>query len=298
MIKRGLSRVLISVSDIEASLNFFRDQLNLSTIEDRALDSKLIEQLWNLPSGTQAHSILLKKNSQTTMLELIEFSPTSNLPIRQDAKTYDYGIFDVAIRAKNVDATYEKLKRLGYNFLSPPISYSANWINLTVKENVVFGPDLTPVAFIQRLSGEIPVFEGDYDVLLDSAQFVRDIDEVSAFYGNVLGLSKLADRELPDGVIDPIVRLPQGTKSRIAFFNTPGANTALLEFIQTSAHGKSLADATRPPNLGIFAIGFEVEDIAAAQSQLVAQGIRLWSEPLADSFVVEGPNGELLLFYK
>ncbi len=100
MIKNGLDRVLISVQSMEESLAFYGDLLKMTVVADDPLPSQAVCQLWRLPEGTKARSVLLRMEEQLTLLELIEFQPHSGQFIRSKAKTYDYGLFDVAFRAK------------------------------------------------------------------------------------------------------------------------------------------------------------------------------------------------------
>ncbi|MDJ0747788.1 MAG: VOC family protein [Xenococcaceae cyanobacterium MO_167.B27] len=307
MIKNGIARILIGVRDLNKSVEFYRDILQMSVVADYSLDSKTIEQLWNLPEETTAQAILLKNDEQTTLLELIEFKPHSGKCIRTDANTWDYGLFTIAFRAKDVDAAYDYFKQKGYKFICPPITYTFSWGPVTVKEAIMLGPDETPIVFIERLSEPKPVIKGDFGIMLDSSQVVEDMEEITKFYADILGLTTIFDQVLPQGMIDDILNLPTGTESRMAFITQPESKTPALEFIQCSVKGKYLSDVAKPPNLGIFAIAFATDDLSALIEKLQKHSIKILSEPVEIStfdhkqvraIVVEAPNGVNIQFFE
>ena len=307
MIKNGVERILISVSDLNESVEFYQDILQMSVVAEYSLDSNTIQQLWNLPPQTTARAVCLKNYEQTTLLELIEFQPQSERFIRSGGNTTDYGLFTIAFRAKNVDAAYENLKQKGYQFICPPITYTPSWVPVTVKEAIIVAPNETAIALIERVSEPIPEIKGDFGIMLDTSQVVSDIEEVTKFYVDILGLNKVFDQVLPIGMIDNILNLPEGTESRMAFVNQTGSNNAALEFIQCSVKGKSLADVAKPPYLGLFAIAFAVDNLTALMQKLQDNNIKILSEPVEMSIserdqtkaiMIKAPNGVNLQFFE
>ena len=305
MIKNGIARILISVSDLDESVAFYRDILQMSVVADYSLDSNTIEQLWNLPPETTGQAVCLKNDEQTTLLELIKFQPQSDRYIRPGGNTIDYGLFTIAFRAKNVDSAYKNLKQKGYQFICPPITYTPSWVPVTVKEAIMVAPNETAIALIERVSEPIPDIKGDFGIMLDASQVVADIEEATKFYVDILGLNKVFDQVLPTGMVDDILNLPEGTESRMAFINQMGSKNAALEFIQCSVKGKSLADVAKAPYLGLFAIAFAVDDLSALIQKLQDNNFKILSEPVeissydqkrARAIVAEAPNGVNIQF--
>ncbi|NET60070.1 MAG: VOC family protein [Symploca sp. SIO2E6] len=304
MIKNGIARILISVHDLRESLAFYQDIIKMSVVSDHPVDTETIEQLWHLPQGTTARAVCLKNDEQTTLLELIEFKPHSGKFIRSDAQICDYGLFTIAFRTRDVDAAYDYFQQQGYKFICPPITYTPNWVPVTVKEAIMVGPNETPIALIERLSEPKPVIKGDFGILLDSSQLVENMEEVTKFYVDILGLNMVFDKVLPEGMIDDILNLPAGTESRMAFINQSGSNNPVLEFIQCSVKGKYLSDVAKPPNLGIFAIAFQSDDLSALIEKLHSHDIKIISGPVTCSgnqekaILVQGPNQVNLQFFE
>ncbi len=307
MIKNGIARILIGVRNLRESVEFYRDILEMSVVADYSLDSATINQLWNLPPETTGRAVSLKNDEQTTLIELIEFKPHSGKFIRTGANIWDYGLFTIAFRAKNIDAAYERLKQKGYQFICPPITYTPNWVPVTVKEAIMLGPNQTPIALIERLTEPKPIIKGDFGTMVDTSQVVEDIEEVTKFYVDILGLNKVFDQVLPPGMIDEILNLPTGTESRMAFITQPESSTPILEFIQCSVKGNYLSEVAKPPNLGLFAIAFATDELGALIEKLSNHGIKILSGPVEIStsegnqvraIVVEGPNRVNIQFFE
>lgn len=307
MVKSGIDRIKISVSDLGASTAFFRDTMEMQVAAEAELDSGAMQALWNLGGGTTARAAYLKNSEQTTMIELIQFSPNTGRAIREGARQHALGIFDVAFRAGDIDAVYRDFTSRGVEFVSEPVVYTADWAKVTVKEVIFFGPDRMPVALIERLSGAKPVIEGRFGTLVDAAQFVADMEQARPFYTDILGYTCVFDRDLPDGLVDPVLDLPPGTRSRMAFLLQPETGTPAVELIACAPPGESLADVIQPSNLGLFGLAFEVDSLNALTERISAAGYRTVSGPVemmlpergaVRSLVIEGPNRALLEFFE
>lgn len=307
MVKNGIDRIKISVSELDASVAFFRDTLEMTMVDEMALDARSMSRLWDLPDGMTARAAYLKNDEQSTMLELIQFSPTASTVIRSGARVYDYGLFDVAFRANDIDAVYEAFKAEGYQFISAPMVYTADWVNVTVKEVIMIGPNEMPIAFIERMTEPKPKFDGRFGSMPDSAQFVEDADAAAAFYTDVLGFKKVFDQDLPDGLIDGILGLPEGTRSRMTFLVQPEAKSPVVELIQTSAPGKNLSGVTCPPHIGLFGWALEVDDLETTLTGVKAAGYAMVCPPLEMSVgghggintaTIKGPNGIYLELFE
>ena len=311
MPKTGIDRIKISVRDLAESVAFFQDTMEMTVAAEVELDAAAMQRLWDLPEGTKAKAAFLKNDQQPTVLELIQFNPNSGQFIRDGANVFDLGLFDVAFRAQNIDAIYEDFKARGIEFISPPVVYTADWANVTVKEVIFIGPNRMPIALIERLTEPKPVIKNRFGTIVDAAQFVADVPETAAFYTDILGYTSVFDRDLPDGLIDGVLDLPDGTHSRMAFLLKvdcdPPAITPAVELIRTSAPAKSLAPVIKPTNIGLFGLGFEVEDLDDLAEKCIAGGYRMLGGPLemettlhgtVKTMVLEGPNQALLEFYQ
>jgi catechol 2,3-dioxygenase-like lactoylglutathione lyase family enzyme len=305
-VKNGIDRIKISVSDMSASVAFFRDTLEMSVAGEETLDGAAFGRLWGLPAGTAVKAVYLKNDEQSTAIELLEVRPHSGRCIRDGAKNYDYGILDIAFRTKDLDAIYADLRGRGSRFCSAPVVYTANWANLMVSEAIMIGPDLMPVALIERLSGQKPFIRNRFGTMVDVAQYVEDMDACNPFYIDILGYTSVFDHELPMGLVDDVVGLPPGTRSRLNLMYQSETKTPAVELIQSSAPGRSLASVIGPASYGLFSMSFETAGLEALLRAVQDAGFEVLAGPIETKTMlhgpiaaatVRGPNGVLVEFF-
>lgn len=293
----GIKRICVSVSELEKSLAFFTGEMELTEVCRGRLDEQTVAAVYGLGSSAAEYA-MLKNEEQPTLLQLICFTNTPKRPIREGRPSWDFGCYDVAFRAKDNSWAYEHFRDLGFDYYCPPTRYVADWINLDVLEGVLKGPDAMPMALIERLKEPIPRFEGMFSIFTDVAQTVASGEEAARFYEGVLGLSKVFDEELPDGLVDDIVGVPHGTHTRMLMF--AGGNTPITECLEYSLKGRPMSDVAKPENVGVFATAYETEDLDALLERCAAAGfetavppLRLRLEPYGEIRLarVNGPSG-------
>lgn len=293
----GIKRICVSVSELEKSQAFFTGEMELTEVCRGRLDEQTVAAVYGLESSAAEYA-MLKNEEQPTLLQLICFTNTPKRPIREGRPSWDFGYYDVAFRAKDNSWAYEHFRDLGFDYYCPPTRYVADWINLDVLEGVLKGPDAMPMALIERLKEPIPRFEGMFSIFTDVAQTVASGEEAARFYEGVLGLSKVFDEELPDGLVDDIVGVPHGTHTRMLMF--AGGNTPITECLEYSIKGRPMSDVAKPENVGVFATAYETEDLDALLERCAAAGfetavppLRLRLEPYGEIRLarVNGPSG-------
>jgi catechol 2,3-dioxygenase-like lactoylglutathione lyase family enzyme len=228
--------------------------------------------------------------------------------IREGAKTWDYGIYDMAFTVKDLDRTYEGLIKKGYTFITPPMTYSPTFFpDFHVKFSICLGPNGMPIPHIQPIKPLPPEMKGDYGKIMDSAQIVENMEEALRFYRDLLGLTVITDATFPKGLLDKILGLPEGTEGRIVILNKEGSEAPFIELIELSVKGKSLSEMAKPPNLGIFMISFETDDLSGLRERLIREGISILSDPLGLTLLpygkirlveVEGPSKVRVEFFE
>ena len=304
MTTSGLMRMIISVKDMAEAVSYYKDLLEMKVVSRQEIDSSLLCTLWNLPEGTTAEAVFLKNDVQPTCLELIRFTPNSGTCIRQGARPYDFGLFDIALRTKDAALAEKLITDQGYSVQCPAVEYTADWANVTVKEAVVIGPDQVPNALIERVTNPTPI-DGLFGEFTDNAQVVEDMEEAISFYQEALGLPKVFDMVRPKNLVNEIVGIPEDEAVRMVMFVKPG--TPLVECLEYSIKGRSLSEIATPPNRGLFMISFETDDLVAQMDKLHHYGFPVLSGPVeiddaingeVTSIRVSGPSGMMIELYE
>jgi len=307
MVTEGMDRIFISVSSLEDSLAFYRDWVGMEVVADETPEPDEIKQLWNLPGKSEARAVLLKNELQSTLLELIEFTPRSGRKIREGVGSLDQGLYDVAFLVRDIEGIYQELTGKGYTFVSPPIGYQPNWVPHQVKEVILIGPDGVRIVHFQRMKEEDYGSQGNYVKLNHSAQIVNTTDEAVKFYCGILGLDLLGQMTAPKGAVQDILAIPQDTEVNLAFVNSKDADTLQMECIQLSLDNKSLAQIARPPNLGLFMISFKVDNLSSLVETLKRNKVAILSGPVElhtrlrgkiRAITVEGPGGTMVELFE
>jgi catechol 2,3-dioxygenase-like lactoylglutathione lyase family enzyme len=307
MITDGIQSISISVKDMDESLEFFKDWIGMDILDEQFLDSRLFNKLWNLSECPDARVMYLKKKQQPTSIALFEFKHSLQRPIREKARPWDYGLYNIALGVKDIDSIFRDLTARGFECIAPPVTYKPGWVPFSVKEAILIGPGEMPIAHIELLRSQQPDFDGRYGRIMDSAQVVESMEEAIRFYRDVLGLELVGDHQLPRGLVDEVLGLPPGTDLRMAFLNSPGSTAPLLELLEFSRKGTSLADVARPPNFGLFMISMETDNLGELIKKFIKNNIPLLSEPVAmqrmpygaiEAVTVYGPGKVMIEFFQ
>ena len=106
----------IVVSNVEKSLEFYRDLLGFIVVKDQIETGRYIDIFLGLEDVTvRTVKMCLGEGS---MLELLYFF--SHPPKRTSQKIYDLGCSHIALTVEDLDETYKSLLTAGVSFNNPP----------------------------------------------------------------------------------------------------------------------------------------------------------------------------------
>ncbi len=294
----GVMRVCISVNNLDRSLSFFTDTLEYALVGAGIYTAEEVTALWGLEG--RARYAMVKNAYQATVIQLIEFEARTGACIRTDRPGYDPGYYDVAMRCDNNAAVHKHLTKLGFTYYCEPYEYSTDWSDSTVSEAVLCGVDDIPTTMIETVSEPRPEFDGLFKNITDIALVVSDMDVADKFWTDVIGMPKVYDEELTDGLVDPIMGLPEGTHSRMAYYS--GTNTPVVEALSFSIEGESMSDVAKPENAGIFAMAYIADDVEEVAKKAAEAGFTVHGDPVETviavfgrvrSVLIDGPDGML-----
>lgn len=113
----GYRHTGIIVSDMNKSIQFYRDFLGLKVIQDFVDKSEYINKITGIKNG-HAHFIKLKM-PDSSVLELLEYPSHRTKP--HNISIINVGIAHIALRVKSTEDSYQFLKSKGIELLSEPV---------------------------------------------------------------------------------------------------------------------------------------------------------------------------------
>ena len=140
---KGFRHTGIICSDISKSLEFYRDYLGLSVVQDFWDDSEYINKITGLNCGN-VHMIKLTADDGT-VLELLDYVSHPTHLIKQ--LIYNVGACHIALQVHDIDLAYSDLTSKGVKFLSEPILSSEG----IAKVCFCFDPSNTRVELVEML---------------------------------------------------------------------------------------------------------------------------------------------------
>jgi catechol 2,3-dioxygenase-like lactoylglutathione lyase family enzyme len=317
-VRRGIDRVLIRVRDLAAAKDYYRRHMEMDCIAEAALDGAAHAVLWRMGAGRSAW---MRNRQQDTIVELIEYAAPDAGFIRDGMPSHAIGLFDIAFQVRDLDGLYARLAAENYAPIVPPILYPAFWPGLVVKDVLIEEPSRTYLSLIERVSDPVPKIDGEIGIMLDVAQFTDDPASVIRFYRDLLGLELYFDEVLPKGLINRLLGLPEEAPVRLMFLRKSGADTRggdvrekrahvpppMVEVLHTGLASPRLESRTRPPAIGQFAIGFEVERLEQLAAGLAQGGFSAVAGPVAQlladgrevtTLLVRAPGGVWVELYE
>lgn len=293
---------VVSVHELDRSAAFFRELGGYETRWQGPLDADEIDA-WGLPAGASGEALVLAPTGyERGLVRLLRFDDAGpKEPMRPGSRAWDTGCyFSLMLRMKDMAAIYKDAIRLGW-WTETPITYLEFGES---KLNVVIfrGPDGLQVQGYERLSPPLPTTIPDFERLtgpFNVMQMVRDRDAAYRFFTEVLGFDTFYLGEpyrAPTPTPMPL-GIPVNLTTEVAYragivYPRPG-EFGRMEMIEImDLDGFDYADRCRAPNLGVLAVRFEVEDVAAARERVVARGAEAGP---ARSFELP-PYGHVTLF--
>ena len=131
------------VRNIQKSRRFYCDLLNLKIIQNFIEEGEYFNKLIN---GKNFRAKVIKAiSSDNIYVELIEFINAKKLKVKKPKKYTNVGEIHLCFTVKKIDKLYQKLKRNGVKFLSPPLKSVFD----PVKTCFCYDPDFNLIQLVQ-----------------------------------------------------------------------------------------------------------------------------------------------------
>lgn len=303
----GILRISVSASDLATTKAFFDDVMEMDFVAEGELDKETVKALYNMDAT--AKYAMYNNGLQDTLIQVLEFDPKPTKTAREGFNVWDGGYYDIAYRCQNNDEAYAKFTSMGFEFPTPPYRYVTSWSNSEVLEAVMFGPDNIPIALMGKTKST-PEFEGTFRNMPDSVLIVDSIEEADKYYVETLGVQKVFDMVLEEGLVEPIFNLEGNAQIHMTMYMGTNAATPVIEIISFEAlesvsiteKGGVLGDYA-----GKFATCYQVENLEEAIAKHEANGFPKYAEiaeyELAPygkvrSVLVKGPSQALVELFE
>ena len=117
---KSLGHVGLSVTDMERSLEFYRDFLGMKIIMDLDISDDRIAKIVGLP-GAKCRIVHLTLGQ--AILELFHYSHPEGENFAADMRQCDRGLIHIGFEVNNFQQHIEELKSRGITFLGEPLEF-------------------------------------------------------------------------------------------------------------------------------------------------------------------------------
>ncbi|HVF08281.1 MAG TPA: VOC family protein [Actinomycetota bacterium] len=146
MKRPALDHVSVTVRDIEASLAFYVELLELPLIaRGTSDDAELAEIMGQRHVSIRWADIEL---GEALVLELIEFVQPVGVPVMKSL--WDPGATHIGLQVADIDAVHERLREAGVQLVSKPVRLTEHGDWYGVQVHYAIDPDGTWIELVQR----------------------------------------------------------------------------------------------------------------------------------------------------
>jgi len=310
------SEAVVSVTDLDRSAQFFVDIGGYEEKWRGRLDASET-MLWGLEKSASGEALLLGPAGQDTgMIRLIRFDNTEKKPTRPGARAWDTGCyFSLMVRMKDMPNIYTDAVAMGWWSETPMtyLEFGESKLNVMVFR----GPDGMQIQGYERLAPPLPAAIPDFERItrpFNIMQMVRDRDVAYSFFTDVLGFASFYNgkpyvSETPEYMPLGIPKnLTTSVRYRAGIVYPKAGEFGRMEMIEImDLDGHDYADRCDAPNLGILAVRYPVDDLAATAATITSRDWPLNKqvssaeiEPYGDVKViaVKTPDGANIQFYE
>jgi catechol 2,3-dioxygenase-like lactoylglutathione lyase family enzyme len=305
----GWKEVVICVRDMDAYNVFFAELADWRLLEQGPVSAAQLSA-WQLDKSASAeHRLYANPGTDSGFIRLVQFNGIEQKLIRPDSQSWDTGgIFDINMRALDLNALAPALRAQGWQARSPITQFSFG--PFVVKEWIPQTSDGFAIAFIQRIKParvRWPHLKS-LSRSFNSTQVVHDMPRSLEFYEGVLGFKRYlehvgaSDRPGPN-----VLGLPHNMTDKVPrsvyVLHPQALNEGSIELLSfEGALGRNNSERANLPNIGIALLSFPVAGIDALQERLKQHGIefvhKLRVIDGTRKLIVKAPEGAWLEFYE
>lgn len=292
-----LAFAVVSCSDLDRSLAFYRDLIGLDCAEQREWQGEAFESLFELPAGSRARSAMLGVDGDPVgRILLLEFAGADVAAVRpvrvmRESHSRVLGLSNLNFYVRDAVAASEQLARHGFPPWTPPTRHSFDSGVGNPVEVLFDGPDGLSINLVELASTDPATRVGQMRAYVERRGFTRtgftsvvttsvicgDIEAMREYCERVLRMGVLIDDELSAPHVNAFLRLPAQARTKIKFMqgNHMFGKLALSEPLNYRDECVDLVRDAHAPNLGYLAQGFELDDLGHAAREIAALGLKV-----------------------
>jgi len=281
--KVAVKAIGITVSDMERSINFYRDLLDFEIIEDKEVTGENYQHLFGI-FGLRVRLVTMKLKNEKIVLK--QFLTPSGRSIPIDSKSNDLWFQHIAIIVSDMKTAFERLQEHHVLQISSSPQTLPEW-NPNVHGIQAFyfkDPDGHPLELLQFPPGKgHPKWQKNkQDLFLGidhTAIAVKNTQESLKLYRDLLELMVVGE-SVNYGIEQEYLTNVFGAKVRItSLFGEEGPGVEFLEYLSPS-DGREMPSTSRSNDLWAWHIHVATDDIEKRSSDLIDKGYRMVSNEL------------------
>jgi catechol 2,3-dioxygenase-like lactoylglutathione lyase family enzyme len=304
---RSIGPILITVANIDRSIDFYSRVLTFQKTADIELAGEQVEHLFGL-FGTRVRVVRMTLGSES--IELVQFLAPHGRPIPADSRSNDLWFQHIAIIVHDMDRAYQILRENHVEYASPSPQRLPDWNKNAAGIQAFYfkDPDEHPVEILEfpEGKGDPKWHRADGRLFLGidhTAIAVADTNTSLKFYCDVLGL-RVAGESENYGTEQEHLNNVFGAHLRITALRAPsGPGIELLEYL-SPRDGRPYPADEHANDLVHRQTEIEAEDADAAVASLRSTRVTFVSSGsvpfggrelgFTRGFVVRDPDGHAL----
>jgi catechol 2,3-dioxygenase-like lactoylglutathione lyase family enzyme len=304
---RSIGTILITVSDMDRSLDFYSHVLTFEKVSDTELAGDDIEHLFGV-FGARVRLVRMQLGDES--VELVQFLAPRGRSIPVDSRSNDLWFQHIAIIVSDMDRAYQMLRQNRVEHASSGPQRLPDWNKNAggIKAFYFKDPDEHPIEILEFPEGKgDPKWHRGADRLFlgidHTAIAVSDTDSSLKFYRDLLGL-RVAGESENYGTEQEHLNNVFGAHLRITALRAPtGPGIELLEYL-SPRDGRPFPVDEHPNDLVHRETILMTPDADAAASQLVAARVKFVSSGVvanhmqmlnfSKAFLVLDPDGHAI----
>ena len=313
-----MSVAVISVTEMERSLQFYRDITGLTADPPAIWAGPDFEAFWHLPAGSTGNAVFLHHGPDPVgRILLVQFDAKDRKVVRAAKPARAYGLINLNFYTGDIFGETEKLKKAGYEFWSEPVAHDFTPEVGTPVEVVFEGPDGVLINWVElatkdpatRIGKMRAYVEGfgktkkGFTPVVTTASCMRDIEHSKEFYVRVLKMGIHIDQVLDSDNYRKFQKVPDGGRTQVTFMQGDHMFGKIATSQPLNYPVPDLVPDSIAPNIGYLMQSFLVADLGAAIQECTALNVETYTRRMVievpglgvvDTVVVRNPGSGAL----